>query len=259
MRNLNREIAAVNGDVTLFARVCRADGRLPECSSFSKTLEVIEIVSVSPASKERGLLTFNAGHDVQTLPVSRRRSRAVERPTKLAGNESELDHCKPLECAIHHAANGAEPHSAITMANKRKVRFSRACFARSDRDFSSTFAVTPRFGRGCTRLISPRLLMMTVPRVCEGYTLTCRHTRARTHRTHARAQQTPIHIHGRNFARTYVQHIRQGVEIIKGAWRARGCPDDGHVNQDGRQPGGLPSLQQSFVIGHFILMISMHA
>lgn len=43
-----------------------------------------------------------------------------------------------------------------------------------------------------------------------------------------------IHTHGRNFARTYVQHIRQGVEIIKGAWRARGCPDDGHVNQDGR-------------------------
>lgn len=31
--------------------------------------------------------------------------------------------------------------------------------------------------------------------------------------------------------RTYV---RQGVEIIKGAWRARGYPDDGHVNQDGR-------------------------
>ena len=34
-----------------------------------------------------------------------------------------------------------------------------------------------------------------------------------------------------NFALTYIRH---GVEIIKGAWRARGCPDDGHVNQDGR-------------------------
>lgn len=69
--------------------------------------------------------------------------------------------------------------------------------------------------------------------------------------------QTRTHI--REKFRTYVQHIRQGVEIIKGAWRTRGCPDDGHVNQNGRQPKGLPSLQQSFVIGHFILMISMHA
>ena len=74
-------------------------------------------------------------------------------------------------------------------------------------------------------------------------------------------QCTPeqTYTHTREKFRTYIQHIRQGVEIIKGAWRTRGCPDDGHVNQDGRQPGGLPSLQQSFVIGHFILMISMHA
>lgn len=86
--------------------------------------------------------------------------------------------------------------------------------------------------------------MMTVPPRMRGI-----HARAHTH-----AQTL-----ARNFARTYVRYIRQGVEIIKGAWRARGCPDDGHVNQDGRQAGGLPSLQQSFVIGHFILMISMHA
>lgn len=86
--------------------------------------------------------------------------------------------------------------------------------------------------------------MMTVPPRMRGI-----HARAHTH----------AQILARNFARTYVRYIRQGVEIIKGAWRARGCPDDGHVNQDGRQAGGLPSLQQSFVIGHFILMISMHA
>lgn len=99
--------------------------------------------------------------------------------------------------------------------------------------------------------------MMTVPRVCGGYTRTRRQTPVREPTAHTYTHNK--HPYTREKFRTYVRHIRQGVEIIKGAWRARGCPDDGHVNQDGRQPEGLPSLQQSFVIGHFILMISMHA
>lgn len=82
------------------------------------------------------------------------------------------------------------------------------------------------FGRGCTRVISLRLLMMTVPRVCGGYTP---HTNVSVYK------HTYTNTHTREKFRTYVrQHIRQRVEIIKGAWRARGCPDDGHVNQDGR-------------------------
>lgn len=41
------------------------------------------------------------------------------------------------------------------------------------------------------------------------------------------------HAYTRMKFRAYIR-VHQGVEIIKGAWRDCGCPDDGHVNQDGR-------------------------
>jgi len=73
--------------------------------------------------------------------------------------------------------------------------------------------------------------MMTVPRAYAGdipHTPTRKHARTRARSVHAYTGEIS---HVRTRA---ARHIRQGVEIIKGAWRARGCPDDGHVNQDGR-------------------------
>jgi len=67
---------------------------------------------------------------------------------------------------------------------------------KSGRNVLSRTIADGEFGRGCTRVISPRLLMMTVPRVCGGYTHTPTYP------------WTNTRIHERNFARTYSTFAR---------------------------------------------------
>lgn len=63
------------------------------------------------------------------------------------------------------------------------------------------------------------------------------HTSTYNHQRKATASstvQSNLHTYIPTKFRAYIR-VHQGVEIIKGAWRARGCLDDGHVNQHGRQ------------------------
>lgn len=122
VRTLNQTRATVDGETRRYARDVRyADTSLPAC-----TLKRIEATAIvyrfllrrKNAGCFRSMPTL--GHTMCNA-TGRCRFRdaacTIGQPTKLAGNESNLDHCTPLECAIHHRCRARSYTTAFTRTN----------------------------------------------------------------------------------------------------------------------------------------------